>query len=170
MSKNAIIAVWVVIILVVAGVFVMTMNQQAVPVSEQNGNPSPAPTPSPTGKEEPPTGITLPVKADHPLVSQSEQSRNPGFWQYFFSGTIAQVLPVAGGTRVVLRGADATVPEMVIPSDVQVQQIANNTGAVQYVPATALKAGQLVDIRMEYQFDGSRWLLREVFLPLERNS
>lgn len=148
----------------------MSMNQQAAPASEQSGNLPPAPTPSPTGKEEAPAGITLPVKADNPLVSQSGAARNPGFWQYFFTGTIAQVLPTADGTRIVLRGADATVPTMLVPSDIQVQQIANNTGAVQYVPAAALKAGQVIDIRMEYQFDGARWILREVFLPLERNS
>ena len=169
MSKNAIIAVWVVIIVVVAGVFVMSMNQSD-PGPEQSGNPPPAPTPSPTGKEEAPPGITLPVKADNPLVSQSGPSRNPGFWQYFFTGTVAQVLPLADGTRIVLRGADTTVPDMTVPADVQVQQITNNTGAVQYLPAAALTAGQVVDIRMEYQFEGNRWLLREVFVPLERNS
>ncbi len=168
MSKNAIIAVWVVIILVVAGVFVLSMKQSAPGPEEANNQP--APTPSPTGKEDAPAGITLPVKADNPLVSQSGPSRNPGFWQYFFTGTVTQVLPLADGTRIVLRGADTTVPSMIVPADVQVQQITNNTGAVQYLPAAALKAGQVVDIRMEYQFDGNRWLLREVFIPLERNS
>jgi hypothetical protein len=114
----------------------------------------------------------LPIAKDNSIVQSATKGQEEGFLQYFFSGKIAGVEKVAGGTKILIEGADSSTPVMIVPEGASVQkitQISDVPRQTENLPVDILKEGNIVDIRMDYKTDTEQWFFKEIFLPAERN-
>lgn len=160
---------WIFILIPIAvliAIFAFRQQTPSGPAEKLNTKTLPT-TPTPSSATV--TKEDLPIPRNHPLVQSVTDSPNPGFLQYFFSGSIGQIKTVNGGTQIILVGDDGKIPPLVVPANTKITKFTQKPKSLQMLPLSALKPGLIVDVRMDYQFYGTRWLFREVFLPTDRN-
>ncbi len=115
-------------------------------------------------KTESSEGLTLPV----PLTNKNIQG---AYVHYFFTGTIKSLAPAGDNTDLVLEGADTDLPTFTITDKTRLHTIKPPYGSENAVniKTSDLKTGLVVDISAEYDLKNKIWLLRDVFVPEDRN-
>lgn len=107
--------------------------------------------------------IVLPIPLNNPAVGSA-------LIHYFISGSVQSVGSVDGGHQLVLANSN-DLPILLINSDVRISQITPPYGAnsSKSITVSSLKQGMNVDISMEYELGTNTWIIRDIFVPTDKN-
>lgn len=108
------------------------------------------------------------VKDFKPPLSLDHSQVTSALLHYFLTGTIKSVK----GNQIYLdTKGDNSLPSLIISPETRISKITLPYSASTSVSITVreLRPGQTVDISVEYDLRSKTWLLRDVFLPTERN-
>ncbi|TSC61885.1 MAG: hypothetical protein G01um101448_489 [Parcubacteria group bacterium Gr01-1014_48] len=106
----------------------------------------------------------FPIPLDHPNVGSV-------FVHYFLTGTIDQIKNVSEGTQIVLEGAQKTLPQIIATKESRISRISQpySDTTLTIIRASDLRKGMQTDISIEYELRSRLWIVRDIFIPTDRN-
>lgn len=108
--------------------------------------------------------IELPISLTSPNVGQV-------LVHYFLTGTIKKLENSTEGTQIIVDTKDQSIPKITLTNQTRISKIAPPYSAETSLPLriSDLKAGVNIDISAEYDLREKIWIIRDVFVPTDRN-
>lgn len=108
--------------------------------------------------------ITLPIAVDNSNITGA-------YAHYYITGRVREVLKTETQSELVLDLDDESLPKLVIDTATRFWTI-KLPYSTQNMKAAALSdiaAGKTVDVSIEYDLRAKNWIVRDVYLPEDRN-